>query len=75
MSEVQFEKSEKSWMVAFLLCFFLGVYGIHRFYLGKTGTGIAMLLTGGGCGIWTLVDFFTMLFGTVTDKDGKVVSR
>ena len=75
MSEVQFEKSEKSWNVTMLLTWLLGGLGAHRFYLGKTGTGIAMLLTGGGCGIWALIDWFTMLFGTVTDKDGKVITK
>lgn len=43
---------------AWLLWFFLGVLGAHRFYMGRIGTGIAMLLTGGGLLIWTLVDVF-----------------
>ena len=44
-------QSPKSRLVALLLCIFLGGLGIHRFYVGKTGTGILMILTGGGCGI------------------------
>jgi len=53
-----------------LLCFFLGGLGIHRFYLGYTGLGIAQLLTCGGCGIWALVDFIMILTGSVKDSEG-----
>lgn len=66
-------KSSKDWLVCLLLCFFLGYLGIHRFYVGKTGTGVAQLLTGGLCGIWTLVDFVMILLGKFTDEDGKVI--
>ena len=50
----------KSKTTAYLLWFFLGVLGIHKFYLGKTGMGILYLLTGGLCGIGLLVDLFTL---------------
>ena len=66
-------KSSKDWLVCLLLCFFLGYLGIHRFYVGKTGTGVAQLLTGGLCGLWTLVDFVMILLGKFTDEDGKVI--
>ncbi|XOF34269.1 MAG: TM2 domain-containing protein [Candidatus Electrothrix sp. YB6] len=39
------EKSEKGFVPTALLCFFLGAFGVHRFYVGKIGTGILMLLT------------------------------
>ena len=42
-----------------LLACFLGSLGIDRFYLGQTGLGIVKLITGGGCGLWALIDFFT----------------
>ncbi len=48
--------SDSQWVVTLLLAFLLGVIGAHRFYVGKTGTGILMLLTFGGLGIW-LVGF------------------
>lgn len=43
---------------AYFLWFFLGLIGVHRFYLRRVGTGIAMLLTLGGFGIWWLIDIF-----------------
>ena len=63
--------SDGRWLIALLLCFFLGCLGIHHFYVGKTGSGIAMLLTCGGCGIWALVDFIMILVNSFTDKDGR----
>lgn len=69
------EASDKKRMVAFLFCFFFGGLGVHRFYVGKIGTGIAMLFTVGGLGIWTLIDWIMILAGKFTDKDGRVVSN
>jgi TM2 domain-containing membrane protein YozV len=62
-------ESGKSQIVAVILCFFLGGLGIHRFYLGYTGIGILMLLTGGLFGILWLIDFIRLLTGSL--KPGK----
>ena len=63
------------WLVALLLCLFLGVFGGHRFYVGKIGTGIAMLLTLGGCGLWVLVDLILIISGKFADSKGNVIAR
>ncbi|MEV4344000.1 TM2 domain-containing protein [Actinoplanes sp. NPDC049596] len=65
----------KSWIAALLLCFFVGTLGVHRFYVGKIGTGILMLITVGGFGIWTLIDFITIAIGKFTDKQGLALAR
>ncbi|WP_327091667.1 TM2 domain-containing protein [Nonomuraea sp. NBC_01738] len=65
----------KSWLVAVLLCFFLGVLGVHRFYVGKIGTGILQLITLGGFGIWVLVDFIMILVGAFKDKQGQPLAK
>ena len=59
--------SPKSRLVTFLLCTFLGTLGIHRFYVGKTGTGILWLLTVGLFGIGVLVDWILILCGSFKD--------
>ena len=65
----------KSWIAALLLCFFVGVLGVHRFYVGKVGTGILMLITFGGFGIWTLIDFIMIAIGSFKDKQGNALAR
>jgi hypothetical protein len=67
--------SDKEWIVAMLLSFFVGVLGVDRFYLGYTGLGIAKLLTFGGCGIWSLIDFILICMGKVTDVDGRPLKK
>ncbi len=62
--------SPKSWLATVLLCFFLGGFGVHRFYVGKIGTGILWLLTGGLLGIGALVDFIIILCGGFSDSNG-----
>ncbi len=62
--------SEKAFVPTLILCFLLGSFGIHRFYIGKKGTGILMLLTLGGLGIWALIDLIVIATGSFKDKDG-----
>jgi len=65
--------SDKSFVATLLLCFFLGAFGVHRFYVGKVGTGLLMLITLGGLGIWTLIDFVMIAIGSFTDKGGNFI--
>jgi TM2 domain-containing membrane protein YozV len=62
--------SGKSQLIALLLCIFVGVLGIHRFYLGYTWQGIVQLLTLGVFGIWTLIDLIRIITGDLKPKDG-----
>ncbi len=62
--------SPKGFVPTVMLCFFLGALGIHRFYVGKVGTGIVQLLTFGGLGIWALVDFIMVVTGNFKDGQG-----
>lgn len=66
-------KSPKARFIALLLCWFLGSFGAHRFYVGKVGTAILMILTLGGLGIWTLIDLIVILVGSFRDKQERVV--
>ena len=67
--------SDKSWLAALLLCFFIGGFGVHRFYVGKIGTGILWLLTGGLLGIGSLVDFIVIACGNFEDGNGAVIKN
>ena len=69
------KQSPKSFPTTALLCYFLGFLGIHRFYVGKVGTGILMLVTLGGFGIWKLIDLIIIVFGNFKDKQGRYIRR
>ena len=68
-------QSDKNCLATLLLCLFLGGIGVHRFYVGKVGTGILQLITLGGCGIWTLIDLIMIITGSFTDKDGNKITN
>lgn len=65
--------SPKLRLVALLLCLLVGMLGVHRFYVGKIGTGILELITLGGLGIWVLVDLILIIVGAFKDKEGRPV--
>lgn len=67
--------SDKRILPAFLLCFFVGFLGVHRFYVGKVGTGILQIVTLGGLGIWVLIDFIMIIVGAFTDKQGRKITQ
>lgn len=69
------QSQPKSWFATLVLAIFLGVLGVHRFYVGKVGTGILMLLTFGGCGIWWLIDVIMIATGSFTDKRKQPLVR
>ncbi len=64
------QKSPKSRGLLLVLFWAAGVFGAHKFYSGKIGTGFLYLFTGGLFGIGLIVDFFSILFGSPTDQDG-----
>jgi TM2 domain-containing membrane protein YozV len=67
--------SDKSRLVALLFCVLFGFLGVHRFYVGKIGTGVLMLLTFGGLGIWMVIDLILIAVGSFRDKQGNRVFR
>jgi len=67
--------SPKSRLITLLLCIFVGGLGIHRFYVGKIGTGILFLLTAGVFGIGVIVDLIKIATGKFTDKYGNVIVK
>ena len=81
MENVSTMPSEKRAFIAFLLVFFFGVLGLHRFYVGKVGSGIAMLVltfTLVGVvvsGVWAFVDFITILASSFRDADGRKLTN
>jgi len=69
------KENENRWIITLLLCWFLGVFGIHRFYTGHIAIGVIQLLTLGGCGIWVLVDFIILIVGNFKDAEGNPIKH
>jgi serine/threonine protein kinase len=69
------ETSDCLVLPAFLLAFLFGVFGAHRFYVGKIGTAILQLCTLGGLGIWATIDWILILCCVFKDKKGRRITK
>jgi class 3 adenylate cyclase len=67
--------SDKKRLLTIIICLVFGIFGAHRFYVGKAKTAIGMLFTIGGLGIWYLIDILILLFGEFTDSEGKKIRK
>ena len=67
--------STKNWSTALFLSILLGIFGIDRFYVGRTGLGVLKLLTFGGYFFWWMIDVILLLQGRMKDDLGRVVRR
>jgi len=65
------KSSERSRGIAFLLCLFGGIGGLHRFYVGKIGTGLLYLCTGGLAFVGVVLDLIHIVSGSFCDVDGR----
>jgi len=70
-AQAQTPADRKDWLTALLLSIFLGQLGVDRFYMGYIGLGILKLLTGGGCGIWWLIDVILIAVNSLKDAQGR----
>jgi TM2 domain-containing membrane protein YozV len=73
MSQNNSSAPQKKFVTALLLSLFLGSLGVDRFYLGYTGLGIAKLLTFGGLGIWSIIDFIMIATRKITAANGSAL--
>lgn len=64
-------KEKKSFLTALILSILVGYLGIDRFYLGYTGLGLLKLFTGGGCGVWALIDIILIATKKLKDANGN----
>ena len=68
------EPSDKDFVITLLICVFLGGLGVHRFFVDKIGTGVLMLVTLGGLGLWWIIDIILIVTGSFEDSEGKVIA-
>jgi class 3 adenylate cyclase len=67
--------SQRKRLLLLILCAAFGVFGVHRFYTGRTKTAKLMLFTIGGLGIWYVTDLIIIIFGEFVDCEGKRVRQ
>ncbi len=72
-SGVSIQESIKSPKITWLLCLFFGMLGLHRLYVKKIGTGLVMLITLGGFGLWTLFDLLSIVNNKFEDREGHCI--
>lgn len=65
--------NEDRWLIALILCILVGSLGVHRFYTGNIVTGVLMLITLGGCGVWTIIDLIMIAANTYRDSNGNTL--
>jgi hypothetical protein len=75
MADDELFASPRSRTVALILAVTLGIFGAHRFYVGRTKTAVLQLLTGGGLGLWWLADVIIVGTGAFRDDEGRLVSN
>lgn len=66
-------QKEDRWFTALLLSILVGSLGVHRFYTGNITSGVLMLITLGGCGVWTIIDIVMIAGNTYLDGDGNTL--
>ena len=71
MQNVLVKQTRRDWLTTLLLCIFLGLLGVHRFYTGNKRIAAAQLLTTGGLGIWVLIDLVLIITGSYRDGNGN----
>ena len=64
-------QSTRRRVVALQLAIFLGIFGVHRWYLGKPRSALLQVMSCGGFGIWWLFDLYRLGFSPVVDGDGQ----
>ncbi len=67
--------SERRLLPALLLCLLIGVFGAHRFYAGRTVSGVLQLLTAGGLGVWWLADIILIATGQFRAREGARITE
>lgn len=72
--QMAFQTQKKDRTTALVLSLFLGSLGVDRFYLGQTGLGVAKLLTCGGVGFWSIIDWF-IIMGATDQKNVQVLQQ
>ncbi len=61
----------KNWGISIILCVLFGYLGFHRFYTGHIGIGLIQMFTGGGLGIWWLIDLVMIITRSYRDSNGN----